>query len=915
MLNCFIIGESININVSPHFTPVAQPIRKVPIHLEEMVEKKLDEMLNQGIIEMVNEPREWISPMVIVPKPDGSIRICIDMRQANKAIVREKHPLPTLDDILPKLSKSKVFSKFDVKNAFHQLELGKKSRYITTFITKRGLMQYKRLIFGINNAPELFQKTMERILAGCKNVIIYLDDILVFGCSQEEHDTCMAAVKKRLEEANVLLNEEKTETSKTSVHFMGHILSADGIKPSTDKLDAVEKFRRPETPEEVRSFLGLITYLSRFVPNLSTLAEPLRQLIKDGSSKKFVWERSHENTFQEIKRHMLTGTSLSFFNKNDETEVICDASPYGLGAVLMQRTKDKKKRIIMFVSKTLSQAERRYCQTEREALAIVWSIERFHFYLFGRKFTLFTDHKPLTFMFQPLSKPCARIERWVLRLQQYDFVVVYKSGKENIADSFSRLSATDKEPLNFDEESDHYVNAIRDTCITKATTFEEIRDCSKDDPEYLALSAGIEKGQWSKEVGKWKLLAGEFCVTDNIIMRSRKIFIPKSLRQRVLTAAHEGHPGKEKLLQRLRGKVWWPSIAKDAEQTCFTCRPCTLVSAPEKPIPMKMRELPISAWKDLAIDFMSTGPFGKKLLVTVDYYSRFIDIRIQTGETAQETIKSLYQIFPILGFPDSITCDNGEPFISKPFLDFCSTWNIIVHHTPPLYAQANGLVERVNRGIKKRLQISKIESESNWQDDLLVSYLVMYRSSPHNTTGKSPYELMFGRPMKDKIPSFNNSYKGYYDEDVREKDAMEKSKIKERADVTRGAKHNAIEVGDKVFIKSKPGDKLVSNFDPQIYTVIRREGGDCVVKADDADVVRRRHLTFLKKVPPTIDETLHPTNNPITDIPSPPSQGPSTSKTTPTSKLLPASSRELRSPSKRQKKTPKRLEDFVRATK
>lgn len=181
------------------------------------------------------------------------------MRQANKAILQEKHPLPTLDDILPRLSSAKFFTKLDVKNAFHQIELGERSRFITTFITKRGLMQYTRLIFGINNAPELFQKTMERVLVGCEGAVVYLDDILIFGTTEKEHDKNAKRVMGRLRDANVLLNDKKTEFKKSEVKFMGHIISKEGIKASTDKLEAVRSFRRPETPEETRSFLGLIT--------------------------------------------------------------------------------------------------------------------------------------------------------------------------------------------------------------------------------------------------------------------------------------------------------------------------------------------------------------------------------------------------------------------------------------------------------------------------------------------------------------------------------------------------------------------------------------------------------------------------------------------------------------------------------
>lgn len=289
-------------------TPVAQPHRKVPIHLEDKVEAKLDEMLKQGIIEEVNEPCRWISPMVVVPKADGSIRICIDMRQANKAIARENHPLQTLDDIWPKLANATVFSCLDIKDAFHQVELTPESRYITTFITKRGLLRYTRLMFGINSAPEKFQKTIDRVLLGCKGFVVYLDDILVFGNSKTDHDQNLKQVVDRLSKYNVLLNKSKQTIGAKTVKFVGHEITPGSVKPCIDKLEAVKKFRRPESPEETRSFLGLVTYIGRFIPNLATLADPLRLMIRE--PKAFKWEQRHDECFKQLKEKIVSSKSL-----------------------------------------------------------------------------------------------------------------------------------------------------------------------------------------------------------------------------------------------------------------------------------------------------------------------------------------------------------------------------------------------------------------------------------------------------------------------------------------------------------------------------------------------------------------------------------------------------------------------------
>lgn len=236
--------------------------------------------MEKGIIEPVKGFSRWVSPLVIVPKGDD-IRICVDMRQANQAIIREKHPLPTMDDMLPNLRNSKWFSRLDIRNAFHQVEISEHSRDITTFISRKGLFRYTRLMFGISCAPELFQKVMEKLLLGCDGCIVYIDDILIFAAKEEEHDIRLERILNRLKNAGVLLNKEKSKIKVNKVNFLGHVLDGNGIKPSEDRVSSVCSFRQPSTVEETRSFLGLINYVGLFIPSLSTLAEPLYRIIKN----------------------------------------------------------------------------------------------------------------------------------------------------------------------------------------------------------------------------------------------------------------------------------------------------------------------------------------------------------------------------------------------------------------------------------------------------------------------------------------------------------------------------------------------------------------------------------------------------------------------------------------------------------
>lgn len=446
----------------------------------------------QGIIEPVVGYSRWVSPLVIVPKGDD-IRICVDMRLANKAIIREKHPLPTMDDMLPNLRNSKWYTKLDIRNAFHQVELSEQSRPITTFISKQGLFRYKRLMFGISSAPELFQKVMEKLLLGCDGCIVYIDDILIFAENEEEHDLRLECVLSKLKNAGVQLNKEKSEIKVRSVTFLGHVLNENGIKPSEERISSIRNFRKPETVEETRSFLGLVNYVGRFIPSLSTLAEPLYKIIK--KSNKFYWNEEQNEAFESIKSKLGCVSYLGFYNPSDDTYVIADASPVGLGAVITQ-SQGGKSRIISYANKTLTDVEKRYCQTEKEALAIVWAVERFNIYLFGKHFFLLTDHKPLLAIFGPRSKPSARIERWVLRLQSYNYSVIHIAGKSNIADPLSRLCEIQKHPI-FDDQIDSCIYQLTLYALPNAISYSEIKNKSESDEEIKKVVLALQSNEWS----------------------------------------------------------------------------------------------------------------------------------------------------------------------------------------------------------------------------------------------------------------------------------------------------------------------------------------------------------------------------------------------------------------------------------
>ena len=357
------------------------------------------------------------------------------MRQANTVIERSRHPIPTIDDVLSELRGSTVFTKLDLTMGFHQLELKEGiSRDVTTFTTHAGLFRYKRLMFGICSAPELYQHVISQVLqgAGCTGCRNISDDIVVYGKDVADHDEKLRKVLHTLKHRDLTLNKAKCIFRMNRIEFMGHLLSERGIGPTESRVKALQEARAPNDSAEVRSFLGLVNLSGRFISDLATKAEPLRRLTQ--KNVPFKWEKDQEKAFQELKNSLTDVDTLAYFNPALKTKVIADASPVGLGAVLLQEQGEGAWRAVCYASKSLSAVERRYSQTEKEALALVWSVERFHVYLLGREFELVTDHKPLEVIYSLISKPNTRIERWVLRLQPYHFTVTYKPGKENIAD-------------------------------------------------------------------------------------------------------------------------------------------------------------------------------------------------------------------------------------------------------------------------------------------------------------------------------------------------------------------------------------------------------------------------------------------------------------------------------------------------
>jgi hypothetical protein len=440
--------------------------RRIPFPIREKVKQELDRMEREGIIKKVTEPSDWCAPLVPVKKKNNGVRICIDFKKLNKSVKRPHLMLPNLEDITPNLAGSKVFSTLDVSGGYFQVPLHEESRLLTTFITPFGRYCMCRLAMGINVGSEEFQRKMQETLGHLEGCEIIIDDILVHGATTEEHDKRLSAVMNAIKESGLKLNKEKCHIRKKSVKFFGHVITEDGIQPDPEKVEAVKKMIAPKNVSELRRILGMVNYLSRFTQSLSTTLKPLTDLLQKNAH--WQWGTAQKAAFDAVKEKITSLPTLAFYRADRPTTVSADASSYGLGAVLLQEDENGDQHPIAFASRTLTTAEQRYSQIEKECLASVWACERFDKYLVGLDtFELQTDHKPLVPLMRTKDLDMAppRCQRMLIRMMRFNADVVHVPGKQLvIADALSRSPLPHSEVDDADaEEVEAHVDLIQTT--------------------------------------------------------------------------------------------------------------------------------------------------------------------------------------------------------------------------------------------------------------------------------------------------------------------------------------------------------------------------------------------------------------------------------------------------------------------
>lgn len=429
-----------HIEVKEGAVPQVQQSRRIPYSLQDKLKKKLDELESLGVIKKVDKPTAWVNPLVIVEKPDGSLRVCIDPTPLNKVIMREHYMMPHPDDMLVNLAGYKYFTVLDLKDGFFQIELDKESRDLCTVSTPYGRYQFCRFPNGICSGPEICQKNNYKVFGALKGVSVVHDDIIVGGATEKEHDDNLENVLNTALKYGIKFNSKKLQFKKTEVKYLGHIVSASGVRPNPDYVSAILNMEEPNDKKGVMRLLGMLKYLSKFIPNLTRLTSPLRRLTRQDIE--FCWDKDCANSFKMLKAAITSEQVLAYFDPNKDIEIHTDASQNGLGCVLLQEG-----RPIAFMSRTLTSAECRYSQLEKEMLAIVFSTEKFHRFIYGYKVAVKTDHKPLVTIFKSsFQKVPGRLQRMRLSCVNYDLEVSYMPGSQQfIADALSRAALRTEE--------------------------------------------------------------------------------------------------------------------------------------------------------------------------------------------------------------------------------------------------------------------------------------------------------------------------------------------------------------------------------------------------------------------------------------------------------------------------------------
>ena len=737
----YFLDFEYDIKVDPEAKPKVHPPRRCPLELKDKFRAKLEEMERMGIIHKVEGPTPWVNSCVVETKPNGDLRVCLDPTDLNKAILRDHHPIPVVEDIVPELGGSDLFSKLDMKDGYWHVKLTEQSSFLTTFSTPFGKYRYGRLPFGLCVSQDVFQYKVDETYGPCDGTIGISDDVTIHGKGEKNHDERLHNAMEHTRKANVCLNFKKLEIKKPAVKFFGNVYSAEGVRADPDKIKAITALRPPENKTEVKSFLGMVNYLQKFVPRLSEHTKRLRDL--EGKGVHFTWSAEHQASFESIKSLLSEDMVLAYYDRKKPVTLQTDYSENGIGVALVQDG-----RPVQFASKSLVNCEKEYAPIEGEMLGVVYGIKKFHNYLYGRKFTVECDHKPLHHIHKKnLSLAPPRLRGMLRSVGDYDFVLQHKPGKEMVLpDAFSRLSCADKSEV---EGTNVRIHELVDVSVSRLGRLQQETDADehlRQIKEYVRSGWPASCKSLAPELRPYWGVHGDISIVDGLVMAGSRIVIPNSSRPQVLREIHEGHQGITKCMLRAKSSVYWPGMYKEVEKMVGICGACREFENAQPRCPMMITEVPSQPWHTVGADLFQFK--GRWFLMVTDVYSKAPFVRPVANTGAYASVKAMKNIFSENGIPMKVISDNGPHFSAGEFKRFAESWGFEMVLSSPEYPQGHALIERHIQTLKKCMHKCDV---SGYDFDLA---LLVLRSTPLGSDLPSPTELLQGRRFRTTLPTY-----------------------------------------------------------------------------------------------------------------------------------------------------------------
>ena len=729
------------LKVASNVTPVVMPDRRIPLAVRPALKAELDRLTTLEVIEPAEEATPWVSQLVVAKKKSGAIRVCIDPRELNRALVREHYTLPILEDTLHEMRDAKMFTKADLSSGYWHIQLDDESSNLTTFQTKFGRYRWLRLPFGLNVSAEIFQRKLLEALQGLPGIVCIADDVVIYGKDREEHDRHLHLFLKRCSDQGIKLNASKMEWRLNTITFMGHKITSDGLCSDPEKVRAITEMSPPTNVQELRRCLGLVNYLSKFVPRSASVLTPLQNLLK--KDVPWNWSESQQHAFDSIKLLITSAPVLAFYDPQKELTLENDASEYGLGSALYQDSKP-----IAFASRTLTSAERNYAQIEKEMLALCFGLEKFRHYTYGRKVNIITDHNPLVAIVKkPLSKAPKRLQSMLLRSQTYNFELSYKAGKSiPVADALSRS------PLNIQHDSMTVFHQDNVAMIAiKDHRLQEIKYATEKDDTLSQLKSVIANGWPQHHAALTPALKpyfgyrDELTTHDGLVLRGPRVVIPASMRKEMKERVHCGHVGINSSIRKAKDLIFWPGMSKEIRQFVESCSVCVSMPDQQPKEPLIVHEIPSRPWEKVATDLFTVN--NKNYLITVDYFSNFFEIDYLPDTTSDTVIKKLKQHFARHGTPVTVISDGGPQYTSEIFKTFSEKWGFTHTTSTPGNPQSNGCAESHVK-IAKKLMIKSAKAK---EDQYLA--LLHWRNTPTEGLTSSPVQRLMGRRTQTPLPT------------------------------------------------------------------------------------------------------------------------------------------------------------------